>query len=167
MRTLFILTFAANLLLAIVSLAVLPDKVASHFGADGRADDWAPAWVNALIMLVTNGLLFCMLYFTPRLMFAVPAGWLSLPNKRYWLREENRPKAAVIMSLLMWEFGIAFFVFMFVVGALVIEANLSDPVQLNQHVFWAALTLFLAYTVWFCVKCYRVFRIPNETTLQP
>lgn len=50
-----------------------------------------------------------------------------------------------------------------VVGLLVIQSNLSNPVRLNEKLLLFALILFLLYTVYWVVKLFRAFRGPNET----
>jgi hypothetical protein len=65
MRTAFILSFLANLVLAVAALVLSPATVAIHFGYGGEPDGWAPAYVSALIMVGANGVLFLALYFIP------------------------------------------------------------------------------------------------------
>ncbi len=166
MRALFILSFIANVILTLVSLAILPSRVAIHFGGNGMADSWAPSYVNAIIFLGIESFLFCCLLLAPRFMFVFPDKWLNLPNKRYWLKEENKPRAKAIIASMTWEFGIATFVFLFIVGVLAIQANLSDPVRLNEKVFLAALVLFLLYVAYWCTKWFWAFRTPREGTLE-
>ncbi len=60
------------MLLVIASLAILPSRVAIHFGRGGLPDGWAPSYVNTLLFLGINTVLFGSLYFTPRLVFRVP-----------------------------------------------------------------------------------------------
>ena len=50
MRRLFILAFVANVALSLISLHVLPERVAIHFGADGTADGWGPNYADAALM---------------------------------------------------------------------------------------------------------------------
>jgi Kef-type K+ transport system membrane component KefB len=75
----------------------------------------------------------------------------------------NKAQARAIFASLMGEFGIAIFLFFVVVGLLVIQANLSNPVWLNEKLLLFALILFLLYTVYWVVKLFRAFRRPNET----
>src|ERR1035437_3257899 len=94
MRTLFILAFIANVVVTLISLAVLPARVAIHYGADGMANGWAPNYVNALLMTGTYVLMFCSLYFGHRLnILFPPKWWIGLPNKEYWLSPANRTRA--------------------------------------------------------------------------
>jgi len=158
MPSIFILIFIANVVLAFVSLSVLPSRVAIHFGWGGIADNWAPNYINALIFIGLNTVLFFSLYFSPRLVFKFPGQWINLPNKEYWLTESNKPKAQAIVSSFIWEFGIALFLFLLVVQLLTFHANLSQPVRLNEKLFFSALVLFLLYTAYWCIKFFRAFR---------
>ena len=162
MRTLFILAFAANLALAAVSMAVLPDRVAIHFGLGGRPDGWAPAWVNALVFAGMDVLLFVSLFFAPRWAFAFPDRWINLPNKAYWLAPDHRAEAQARMARAMEAFGSALFLFLGVACALVIRANLSDPVRLDERAFLTALGLFFGFTAVWLVRLFRAYRIPGK-----
>ncbi len=162
MRAGFILVFIANVVLSLISLLLLPSRVAIHFGLGGMGDNWVPSYVNTLFFIGTNMFLFFSLYFTPRLVFMFPTKWINLPNKDYWLRLENKVHTVAIFSSLMWEFSIALFLFFFVVELLAIEANLSQPVRINEKLLFSALILFLLYTVYWCIKLFRSFRLPRE-----
>lgn len=162
MHALFILAFLANVALTLLSLAVLPSRVAIHFGADGVANGWAPNYVNALLMGGTHIFLFCALYFSPHFIFVFPCRWINLPNKDYWLQPAMRPQAKAKISLLIWQFGVALFAFLFVVGVLSLQANLAKPVRLNEAVFIPAFVTFLIYTVWWTIVFFRAFRLPRE-----
>jgi uncharacterized membrane protein len=162
MRTGFILVFIANVVLSLVSLILLPSFVAIHFGLGGMVNNWAPSYVNALFFIGTNIFLFFIFYFTPRLVFLFPPKWINLPNKDHWLRVENKARTMAIFSSLMWEFGTGLFLFLFVVELLAIEANLSQPVRLNEKLFLLALIFFLLYTLYWCIRLFRAFRLPRE-----
>jgi uncharacterized membrane protein len=163
MRSLFILTFIANVVLSLVSLVLLPPRVAIHFGSGGIANHWASNHFNTLFFIGTNTFLFVSLYFTPRLIFRFPARWINLPNKDYWLRSENKARTVEIFSSFMWEFGAALLLFFLAAQLLTIRANLSQPVRLDERLFLLALALFMLYTVYWCIKLFKAFRLPRET----
>lgn len=162
MRDAFILAFAANVALTLVSLAVLPDRVAVHFGADGTANGWMSNGANAAFMSGLHLLLFVSLYFSPRLMFLFPPRWLNLPHKQYWLQPEHRPEALAKVRVYMWQFGAVIFVFLFVVGLLSVQANMTEPARLNLSVFFPALIAFLLYSLGWTVLFLLAFRLPIE-----
>lgn len=162
MRAFFILTFIANVVVTLISLAVLPPRVAIHFGADGMANGWASNYVNALLMTGTHVVLFCSLYFGHRLTFLFPLKWINLPNKEYWLSPANKARTMEKIQALILQFGVVVFIFLLIVGLLTIQANLTKPVRLNLRVFFPAMGAVLAYIIWWIIMYYRAFRIPGQ-----
>lgn len=166
MRTIFFVVFAANVLLILVSLVILPDRVAIHFGRGGCPDSWASKEINALVFLVLETPMFLLLWFGPSLPLGVPKRFVSLPNKEYWLREENLPAFKQKLEHLMAQFGAAFFLFFFFTGLLTVQANLSVPVRLNEKAFVPVVVMFLGYTVVWTIGLFRSFRVPKEGDLR-
>ena len=161
MRAVLILLFVANVVLSLVSLVLLPPRVAIHFGLGGTADSWAPSYSNTFFFIGINAFLFFILYFTPRLVFRFPARWINLPNKDYWLRSENKSRTVAMFSSFMWKFSSVLFLFLLVVQLLTIQANLSQPVKLDEKIFLSALVLFIVYAVYWCIRLFRAFRLPT------
>jgi len=161
MRRLMISAFVANLVLTLVSLLILPDQVAIHFRGGGVPDAWASKWANALIFMVIQIPLFALCMSVGRLTLNIPARWLSLPNKDYWLKPENRVELEARFSALMEEFGFALFVFLFIVGLLTLDANLSDPVRLNEPLFLVFFAGFMLYVPYWLVKVFRRLKVPQ------
>ena len=162
MQAAFILSFLANLVLSLISLAILPERFAIHFGSGGVPDGWASSSTNALMMLGMNTFLFLTFYLSPRIIDKVPARWISLPNRDYWLAPERRRRAVEMLSGYLWQFGTALFLFLFLVGLLSLRANLSDPVRLDEAALLIALGIFLGYTVLWMIALVRAFRIPGR-----
>lgn len=163
MRAALVLSFLSNLILSLVSLSILPDRIAIHFGPGGAPNGWASNLTNTLIMLCMQILVFCALYFAPKLLERVPSKWISLPNRDFWLMPQHRSKAVEKFSHYMWQFGTALFLFMLFVGLLTFRANLSDPIGLDESLFLTGLAIFLAYTLYWTVVLLRSFRVPKET----
>jgi len=161
MRIFFLVTFAANIILSLVSWVILPDNVAIHFGRNGMPDGWAPVWFHVVIFLVIQLVLFVTVFFGTKLSVGLPSRWVSLPNKDYWLREENLPRTQEALSSMMLEFGTAMFLFLFFVEVLTMKANLSDPVRLDNAFFWPSFILFMAYMGYWCIKLFFLFRVPK------
>jgi hypothetical protein len=161
-KPVFIVLFAANVGLSVVSYFVLPDRVASHFGAAGRPNGWMSNAALTATMVGTHTLLFVVFLYSSRLLRVCPPSLVSLPNRDFWLSPENRPRVEGILDRLMAEYGVVMFLFMLLVGALVLQANLAEPVRLNERPLLYGLGALLAYTVYWCVKCFRSFRRPAE-----
>jgi len=153
--------FVANLVLTLVSLLILPDQVAIHFGGGGVPNAWASKWSHALIFIVIQIPLFALCMSVDRLTLNMPAKWVSLPNKDYWLKPENRVELEARFSALMEEFGFVLFVFLFIVGLLTLDANLSDPVRLNEPLFLAFFAGFMLYVPYWLVKVFRRLKVPG------
>ena len=162
MRIFFLVTFAANVVLTLVSWVILPDNVAIHFGSNGMPDGWSPVWLHVLLFLGMQLVLFVTVYFGGRLSLGLHGRWMNLPNKAYWLREENLPRAQEMIASTMLEFGTAMMLFLFVIGILTVKANLSDPVRLSNEFFWPAFILFMAFVVYWCIKFLVLFRVPRD-----
>lgn len=144
MRAVFVLSFLANVSLSLSSLGILPARVAVHFGPGGAPDGWASSLTSTSIMLGVQSLLFLGLYLVPRWLARVPSRWVNLPHRDYWLAPERRAQALSRLSDHLWRYGTALFLFQLVAGLLTLQANLSDPVRLNEPLFLAALFVFLA-----------------------
>ena len=164
MRRLMISAFVANLVLTLVSLLILPDPVAIHFRGGGIPDAWASKWTHALIFMVIQLPLFALCLSVRRLTLDSPAKWISLPNKNHWLKPENRKELEARFSVLMEEFGVALFAFLFVVGLLTLDANLSDPVRLNESLFLLFFAAFMLYVLYWLIKLFRRMQVPRQVS---
>jgi uncharacterized membrane protein len=162
MRMVFIVSFIANMILVAVGLVLCPGKVAIHFGMGGEPDGWASGSVNALIMSGVNILIFVSFFFTSYLIKITPSRWINLPNKEYWLKPENRDKMESKLKPHLWQFGTLTLMLIFIVNALAIQANLSEPVRLREDIFLWSLGLYVAYTIYWCIKTVLTFRIPKD-----
>ena len=161
MRMVLILVFVANLILTAIALAVSPDQVAIHFGAGGRPDSWASKEFNAAIFLVLEVPFFLLFYYAAVLPLGVSRKFLNLPNKDYWLREENLALLQRKFGHYMAEFGVAIFVFFLAVNLLSLQANLNHPVVLNSIWFMVVFIAFMVYTLWWLVRLIQGFQVPK------
>jgi len=162
MKTIFILAFAANIVLMVVGLAILPAQVAIQFGPGGAPVAWAGKLAYTIVFLAIEVLLFLLLLFAPGLNTRLPAWMVNLPNKAYWLREENRPALKAKLGRVTAQIGTALYAFLFCAGLLAIEANLARPVRLLKGPFFVALGLFLGYTALWSIALFWSFRVPDD-----
>jgi hypothetical protein len=149
--------------LAAVAHMILPDTVAIHFGAGGTADSWAPKIVHTLLFAGLYTLIYLLFAVLPRLSFRLPKEFINIPHRDFWLLEENRKEALRRMEAGMAEFGIATFALLGGGAFLTLRANLREPVVLENGWFFAALALYLVYTLLWCARLYRTFRVPSTT----
>ena len=161
MKKLLVATYFAAMVIVVVSHLALPTTVAIHFASGGEPDGWASKTVNTLAFAAMYTAAFLLFLFVPRLCVALPPDLVNVPNRHYWLAEANRPHFLAIIERLMFEFGTVMMAFLGVVGLLTLEANLADPVRLDERSFLGSLAAFLGYTVWWCLRLFRSFRVPE------
>ena len=158
MHAVFLLAILFNL----SSYLFLPDGVAIHFDRGGMPDSWMSK--NSHIIFSTG--LFVLLYvgfaLSPNVLKGPPSRYISLPNKYYWLIDENRQEASRRMAGLMYSFGIATGLLLLASAILSAAANLSDPVKLNTGILLPIFTLYVVFTVWWVFRLFIVFRVPKE-----
>jgi len=162
MRKPFIWAFLANVALTVLAIFILPGHVAIHFGIGGYPDSWASRGFFLLIFLALEVPLFLLFLYVPSLILKCPPKIVSLPNRDYWLAEENRHLAGAKLSGLMSEFGFVLFAFLLGMGLLTVYANLLDPVRLNERVFLALFIAFMVYTIYWCIKIFAAFKMPSK-----
>ncbi len=161
-RTVLNTVFLLVVLLNLFSYFILPDNVAIHFSGSGAPDNWMSKGAHILIFMGLMAVLYGSFALAPRLLDGVQDKYISLPNKEYWLLEQNRPEAVRRMAGLMYSFGVATGLLMLGVLILIVAANLSDTVRLNGGIFLVIFISYIAYTVWWLVRVFTAFRIPGN-----
>jgi len=158
----FVIVFALCIVQILIEGPRLPDSVASHFGADGRADGWSSR--NAF--LVTFGLTYV---FTALIigglglfLHKIPPAFVNMPNKDYWLAPERRTETcARVFGMMLWM-GAATLCFMCLLFRNIVRANMAPEGDAGIGAgFWIIMGLYLAFTVGWVVRFFRVFRKPE------
>ena len=155
--------FFALILVAAVQLNYyaqrLPDIVGSHFSTSGSASAWQTKFAFLSVELVVIVVAAIISFGVPRLIAAMPASAINLPNKDFWLSPERREETFFFLRTQMAWFGCALLAFLLFVMELVFRANLQRPPRLNNAAFIPALIAFIAFsTIWtirFVVHFYR------------
>jgi hypothetical protein len=155
-----------TILLVLTAMAIfatsdaLPQTVASHFGASGRANGWMSRDGYVLFML-------CFALGVP-LFMVLTIGWLprvmprliNLPNRDYWLSGERRDEALDYLLEHAYRIGSLTLLFMLGVHLLVLDANEVRPPRLAGGLLALLLVLFLAALGIWTVALMRRFRKP-------
>lgn len=142
---------------------LLPERMASHFGPDGRPNGWTTRdGFFAIIAFVVfiEGAAFLGL---PRILGRFPVALINLPNKHYWLAPERKEESLSWLALKMAWFGAAILAMIAVVNHMVILANLSAETRLSDGVV-AVVVAFLTFTAFWIGAIYRHFRLPEAET---
>jgi uncharacterized membrane protein len=140
---------------------LLPDRVASHFNAQGRADGWmSKSGYLTFVSLMGVGLplLIVVLSYATRF---IPDWAVNLPNKDYWLAPARRAETARRLSSYSAWLCCAQTCLLGVIHALTIQANRTAEPAINTVVFLVILSLFLVAVALWVFGLYRQFNRPR------
>lgn len=137
--------YAAFLVGMAATYARLPERIASHFGANGVANGWMSrdGYVWFMVGIVTLVSVTMLAAFGS--IRYLPSALVNIPRREYWLAPERRDDTARTLmrsGLLMVGLNSLFFL---AIHLLVVAANESQPPRLSNAV-WAMLAAFLATT---------------------
>jgi len=156
----YFLMLVAGLLQWVRFYPLLPERMASHFGYDGRPNGWQPKDGFFLIMLLAVGLTFGMSFLVPRRIAARPDNRINLPHKAYWLAPARREETFRFITAQMAWFGCAVLFIVLFGTYLAIRANLSPDNHFDNETMIKVLAAFLLVTVLWIVHFLRHFYNP-------
>lgn len=146
-RTLFFAILAAGLLQLVHDFPLLPERVASHFGASGAANGWM---TKSQFLMTYAAILLPALFlefWLQRSIAATPEKKLNLPNKEYWLSPERRAGTfAYFESFFAW-YGCAFLLLEVFAMGMAMRANFQSPPRMPTAPIVSAIAAFLLFTV--------------------
>ena len=127
----------------------LPDQVASHFGTSGLPNGFMPRNIYVFFMLFfVIGLPVLMVYLTWMRM-GRPGMRINLPNREHWMAPVRREATVAYLRERVMQFGVLLLAFLCYGHWLVVRANLSHPVFLDQNWFISGLAVFIvAMLIW-------------------
>lgn len=164
-RIAFITLFGLCVALGFMMLGagpVLPDRVATHFGANGLPNGWMSrdGFMKSIVAIVLApvGVVQALGFLADRL----PPSLVNLPNKEYWLAPERRAQTMARVRTSLLEFGNAMFAFLLFVTWSIIEANTTGDRRLGGS-FGYGLFAFLAFVaVWTFLLVKPYLRTPDS-----
>ncbi len=111
MRKISLMVFTILLLLCLGHAAyyypLLPDRVASHFGASGQPDAWSSKGSFVMTCLVVVAFIAVLFPGIGLIVRKMPAGMINLLNKDYWLSPERKEETIDFLSRQFLWFGSA------------------------------------------------------------
>jgi hypothetical protein len=161
------IVFAATLLLVAAHLTwahgVLPDPVASHFGAGGVADNWQSR--TGFVVTFGATVAFCAVTFLgiglwlPRM----PTSLVNLPNREHWLAPERRDETLAHITAQLLYLGAATNLFLLAMAHLTVQANREvEGTPTLSDAFWVIFGAYmLGVGVWTVRLLVRYSRDPK------
>lgn len=142
--------------------SALPERVATHFGADGAPNGWMSREGFATSMLAMVLVPVAFLQGIGLLIGRLPTSLFNLPNRDYWLADERRATTIDHIRMAMFEFGNATFAFLLFVVWSIVDANKDAA---NAHLggaFTYGLFAFLAFVaVWLVFLVRPYLKVPE------
>lgn len=150
--------FALGALHAYVVADTLPERVASHFGPDGRADGFESRGQFFLMFAALSALAMLVLLSIPWLVRRLPRELVNLPNKSYWLTPEREGEALAKLADFSATFAVITSLLLFVVFELVLYANQHGG-GLPNEIMLPLLGAYMAAVIAALVRMARAFAV--------
>ena len=139
----------------------LPDKVATHFGIEGRADGWmSRSGYLAFMLAFMTGMSTFVSFVVGTLPRKFPQ-WTNIPNRDYWLAPERCDESARFLSAHGKRLASLIVMMMLGMHYTILRANHFNPPALPGSTFTSILLGFALALVWWIVRLYRRFPKPG------
>lgn len=141
---------------------LLPEKMATHFGANGQPNGWMSKDEFALFyigfLLAVSGIFLLFGAFIKKL----PGRMLNIPNKSYWLAPERAEETRKSIGRDLTFIGLFIGVFLIGINHMLIAMALQNVQTLNTTQLFVWLGFFFAGMAIFIVRQFLRFRKPDD-----
>lgn len=145
----------------------LPAIVATHFDDFGRPNSLMPKDLFMIFELALLCLILSETFLIPFVIERLPTRMINIPNRTYWLADENRSAMFASIRSRFEILGVLLVAFFIVVNQIVFRSNVSR-VPLPVWQFAGAFIIFIGAVIAWLIGFVRKFRIPanksNETS---
>ena len=142
-RLSFLLLLAAAGVFIVVTSAALPVVVAAHFARGGAADGFMPRDAYLTLMLGVGIGLPLFVALLSGIVRPLPAQWINLPERKYWLDPERRAETIATLERQGMRLALLLAAYLCFVHRLVVLANSVRPPRLPMPAFIAGNVLFV------------------------
>jgi hypothetical protein len=142
--SMFVVFVLMTVAFIVATTGELPERVASHFGANNLANGWMTRDGYRLFMLLFATLLPVVVVGSVAWLPRCSPNAISLPNRGYWLDPKRRDATMAALAGHASWLGCLIALFIAGVHYLVLEANRASPAQMPAALFWMLLIGFLA-----------------------
>jgi uncharacterized membrane protein len=136
----------------------VPERMASYFAANGRANGWQSRGAFFVLMLLVSSTSAIVGFVAPRQIAARSDARINLPHRNYWLAPERRDQTMLFISATMAWFACGI-LFVLISGTfLALQANLAPVHHFNSEAMLAVLGGFLLGLLGLLVRLFRHFQ---------
>jgi uncharacterized membrane protein len=133
----------------IYSAPLMPEKVATHFGAGGQPNGWMSRSGHLLVMGALGLGMPLISVVIALLSRYIPPGLVNVPNRQYWFSPERREQTSHYITRQMLWMALLEVAFFTGIQYSIVEANRLTPAQLKMGTFWLLFVGFLvAVGIW-------------------
>jgi uncharacterized membrane protein len=136
---------------------LLPERMASHFSADGTPNGWQLKEMFFLLMGLVSASTAIIGFLAPVLIARRPASQINLPNKEYWLAPKRRAATMEFIAGQMRWFACAVLTVLLFGGYEAIQANLREVVRFDSQVMLAVMVGFVVFVLVWLIGFVRHF----------
>jgi uncharacterized membrane protein len=138
-----------------------PATMASHFNALGSPDGYTSKVGFFIFEFKTVGVVVGLNLLLQILLAVLPAEWINMPNREYWLSAEHREGTLDKLS----SFSAALFggiLLVLQVGfELAFYANMQKPIRFSAQWMVISIIAFIVFSFLMLASLIRSFRIPK------
>ena len=143
----------------------LPSVMASHFNARGGVNGWQSKQAFFGVFAMVGVVAIVVGFVIPRIVFALPAQLINLPNKNYWLAPERRAETTEFLSAYFAWFGCALYLILIFVFDYAIQFNLHPENPPSSARMWYVLIGFLLFSAFSSIRMLAKFLGPPPNSL--
>jgi uncharacterized membrane protein len=138
----------------------LPDRVATHFGIDGRPNDWMNKGSATALLCGIQVAMPLFLFGIGSLLQHIPSSMINIPHREYWLHPDRRQQTIEHVSNMLAWIAVLTALEMMAIGHLTFLANRTGS-PLNAPLFLTILGLYLLGVFSLAGRSYWVLRKPG------
>ena len=142
--------------------AQLPGVVASHFNSRGAATAWQTKEAFFGVFVAVSVLAAVIGFGMPRIIAAMPAPLINLPNKRYWLAPEHLAETTEFLNNYFAWFACALYLIMVFAFDYAIQGNLHPENPPDPRRIWYVLAGFATFALLGTIRMLAKFLRPPQ-----
>ena len=139
----------------------LPNRVATHFDADGDADSWMTKANATLLMCGIQVGMPLLLVGLAWIIPTMPGSSINIPHRAYWLHPDRRGDSLIWIRGLLLSMAVLTSLLTMVIAHLTFVANVAGN-ELQVGRAGLALAVYIACVVALIVRLFWRFRMPKE-----
>ena len=138
----------------------LPDRLAAHFNSRGTANGWQTKEAFFGVFVALSVLAAVIGFLVPRIIAALPAQQINLPNKRTWLAPEHLAETTRFLTNYFAWSACALYLTMVFAFDYAVQGNLHPQTRPDPAPLWYVLAGFLTFALLGTIRVLAKFLRP-------